>query len=142
MSEAWRDIKILLVPSLWYEAWGIVVIEAHLRGIPVIASDAGALTEAMLGLDYVVPVDAIRGERDEEGGYVVPEQNVEPWVQAVERLMGDEEEYEKVSNEVRDVTERWLKESDERALEGWLLSMSSKDRRDSLMASQMKLTQQ
>jgi hypothetical protein len=55
MEEAWRDIKVLIVPSLWFEAWGIVVIEAHLRGIPVIASDAGALTEAMLGLDYIVP---------------------------------------------------------------------------------------
>lgn len=139
MEEAWRDIKILLVPSLWFEAWGIVVIEAHLRGIPVIASDAGALTEAMLGLDYVMPVNPIRGERDGEEGYVIPQQNVWPWVDAVNSLMSDESEYARVSSDVRSVTERWLRNSDEKALEEWLMSMLRKGRRDSLMTSQVKL---
>jgi glycosyltransferase involved in cell wall biosynthesis len=73
MEEAWRDIKVLLVPSIWLEAWGIVVIEAHLRGIPVISSNAGALPEAMLGLDYIVPVNPIKGERDKTGAYIVPD---------------------------------------------------------------------
>jgi glycosyltransferase involved in cell wall biosynthesis len=140
MEEAWRDIKVLLVPSLWFEAWGIVVIEAHLRGIPVIASDAGALTEAMLGLDYVVPVNPILGERDDEGEYVVPKQDVQPWVQAVNRLMSDVTEYGRVSIEACSVTGQWLNESDERALGGWLMDMSRKGRRDSLMmASQGKM---
>jgi glycosyltransferase involved in cell wall biosynthesis len=139
MEEAWRDIKVLIVPSLWFEAWGIVVIEAHLRGIPVIASDAGALTEAMLGLDYIIPVNPIPGERDEEGEYIIPEQKVWPWIGAVNRLMGDKAEYERVSNEVRSVTERWLGDSDERALEEWLLGMLCKGRRDSLMTSQLKV---
>lgn len=133
MEEAWRDIKILLVPSLWFEAWGIVVIEAHLRGIPVIASDAGALTEAMLGLGYVVPVNHIRGERDEEGEYVIPKQNVEPWVEALNVLMSDKAEYERVSKRVRSVTGKWLGNMDERALEKWLVKLSRKVRRDSLM---------
>lgn len=139
MEEAWRDIKVLLVPSLWFEAWGIVVIEAHLHGIPVIASDAGALTEAMLGLDYIVPVKPIRGERDEKGEYVIPEQNIGPWIEAVDRLMNDQVEYERVSNQVRSVTERWVANSDERALEEWLAGMSHKARRDSLVASQVQL---
>lgn len=139
MEEAWRDIKVLLVPSLWFEAWGIVVIEAHLRGIPVLASDAGALTEAMLGLDYIVPVEPIRGKRDEKGEYVIPEQNIGPWIEAVDRLMNDQVEYERVSNQVRSVTERWVANSDERALEEWLAGMSHKARRDSLVASQVQL---
>lgn len=137
MEEAWRDIKILLVPSLWFEAWGIVVIEAHLRGIPVIASDAGALTEAMLGLDYIIPVSPIRGERNEEGEYVIPQQNVRPWAEAVNRLMSDEAEYGRVSNAVCNVTSRWVRNSDERALEGWFVGMSGKSRRDSLMAPEV-----
>lgn len=31
----------VLAPSLWLEAWGMVVTEALLRGIPAIISDAG-----------------------------------------------------------------------------------------------------
>ena len=95
MEEAWRDIKVLVVPSLWFEAWGIVVIEAHLRGIPVISSNSGALPEAMLGMDdYIVPVNPIEGKRDEEGGYIVAGQDIGPWVKAVDKLMNDRCEYE------------------------------------------------
>ena len=37
IDEAWKGIKVLLVPSFWLEAWGIVVIKAQFRGIPVIS---------------------------------------------------------------------------------------------------------
>ncbi|RMZ73605.1 glycosyltransferase family 4 [Pyrenophora seminiperda CCB06] len=124
MEEAWRNIKVLLVPSLWFEAWGIVTIEAHLRGIPVISSNSGALPEAMLGLDYIIPVNPIRGERDENGAYIVPEQDVTPWVKVVNRLMSDKAEYERLSDKVRSTTEQWLKSMDETALEKWLASLS------------------
>lgn len=120
MEEAWRDMKVLLVPSLWLEAWGIVVIEAHLRGIPVIASDSGALPEAMLGLDYIVPVTSIDGRRDDKGGYIMPEQDITPWVTAVNKLMNNKLEYEELSMNVRNTTEQWLKNVDETGLENWL----------------------
>ncbi|KAM3068412.1 hypothetical protein ACMFMF_009227 [Clarireedia jacksonii] len=123
MEEAWRNIKVLLVPSLWFEAWGIVTIEAHLRGIPVISSDAGALPEAMLGLDHIVPVNPIQGDRDEEGAYIVPVQDLAPWVSVVNRLMSDKAEYERLSNKVRSTTEQWLKNIDETALEKWLIGL-------------------
>ena len=121
MEEAWHDIKVLLVPSFWLEAWGIVVIEAHLRGIPVISSNTGALPEAMLGLDYIVPVNPIGGKRDEEGAYTVPEQDIRPWVKTVNKLMNDRSEYEKLSIKVRDTAEQWVKDLDETALENWLV---------------------
>ena len=124
MEEAWRDIKVLLVPSLWFEAWGIVVIEAHLRGIPVISSDAGALTEAMLGLDHVIHVNPIRGEHDENGEYIVPRQNIWPWLEAVNKLMSAKSEYERLSSEVRNTTEAWLRDIDQRELESWLTDLS------------------
>jgi glycosyltransferase involved in cell wall biosynthesis len=123
MEEAWRDIKVLLVPSLWLEAWGIVVIEAHLRGIPVISSDAGALPEAMLGLDYIVPVNPIQGTRDEKGAYIVPAQDIRPWVKTVNKLMSDKYEYEKLSVKVRSATKQWLKNLDETTLEQWLVDL-------------------
>ena len=126
MDEAWQAIKVLLVPSVWYEAWGIVVIEAHLRGIPVICSNAGALSETMRGLDHVIPVNAIGGERNADGTYAVPEQDVSPWVQALNELMCDRQRYEKLSTRVREETKQWLEEMNETALENWLIGLATK----------------
>lgn len=126
MNEAWRAIKVLLVPSVWYEAWGIVVIEAHLRGIPVVCSDAGALPEAMRGLAHTIPVKAIDGKRDSSGVYVVPKQDIEPWVRTLNELMSNKTSYEKLAMEVRNKTVQWLEDMDESALEGWLLGLGSK----------------
>jgi glycosyltransferase involved in cell wall biosynthesis len=125
MEEAWRDIKVLLVPSLWFEAWGIVLIEAHLRGISVISSDAGALTETMLGLDSVIKVNCIQGERDKDGEYIVPEQDIDPWVKIVNELMSDKSKYERLSMKVRSTTEQWLKNIDDTAQEDWLIDLAS-----------------
>jgi glycosyltransferase involved in cell wall biosynthesis len=129
MEAAWQNIKVLLVPSLWFEAWGIVVVEAHLRGIPVISSDAGALSESMIYLDYIVPVNHIRGERDEEGNYTIPEQNVQPWVETLNKLMSDRAEYERVSDKVRTTTEHWLRDMDPNAVENWLTDMALRAKR-------------
>ena len=41
---------------------------SSLRGIPVIASDAGAIPESMLGLPYIVPIKPLTGARDEDVG--------------------------------------------------------------------------
>ena len=129
MEAAWQNIKVLLVPSLWFEAWGIVVVEAHLRGIPVISSDAGALSESMLSLEYIVPVNRIRGERDEEGRYTIPEQNIQPWVETLNKLMSDRAEYERVSDKVRTTTEQWLRDIDPNAVENWLTDMALRAKR-------------
>lgn len=37
--------QVVVVPSLWYETFGLVVIEAFAKGTPVIASKLGALDE-------------------------------------------------------------------------------------------------
>ncbi len=36
------NTKMLLMPSLWFESFGLVAVEAMLNGIPVLASDRGA----------------------------------------------------------------------------------------------------
>jgi glycosyltransferase involved in cell wall biosynthesis len=123
MDEAWRAIKVLLVPSVWYDAWGIVVIEAHLRGIPVICSDAGALPEAMRNLAHGIPVKPISGARDVHGTYIVPEQDIEPWVKTLNELMSDRALYDELAAEVRTKTVKWLRDMDETALERWMLGL-------------------
>ncbi|KAJ4518130.1 hypothetical protein HRR83_003415 [Exophiala dermatitidis] len=127
MEEAWAQIKVLLVPSLWFEAWGIVIVEAQSRGIPVIASDAGAIPEAKLGIPPIIHVNMLSGERNEEG-YVVPEQDIEPWVEALNKLMTDKEYYEEISERARSETALWLAGLDETALERWLLELSAQKR--------------
>ncbi|CAN9239385.1 unnamed protein product [Alternaria alternata] len=122
-DELWRNIKLLIVPSLWFEAWGIVTVEAHLRGIPVISSNAGALPEAMLGLDHVIPVNTMNGDCDKEGAYIVLNQDIAPWASVVNRLMSDEDQYKRLSDKVRSTTEQWLRGVDGKALEKWLTSL-------------------
>lgn len=41
VSELLRGAKALIFPSVWYETFGMVVIEAFAAGTPVIASDLG-----------------------------------------------------------------------------------------------------
>ncbi|KAF5587110.1 glycosyltransferase family 4 [Fusarium subglutinans] len=127
-KDLWRDIKVLVVPSLWCEAWGMVVVEAHLRGIPVVSSNAGALSESMLGLDYIIPVTPITGQRDESGRYLIPEQDVAPWVKVITKLMQDRSEYEKVSTHVRNTTMKWLKSNSEADIETWLMGMRTESK--------------
>src|SRR5204862_2588803 len=52
--------RVLLMPSLWYEGFGLIVMESMLRGIPVVASDAGGLAEAKHGTGYVIGVRTIQ----------------------------------------------------------------------------------
>ncbi|GBG01565.1 glycosyl transferase family 1 [Azospira sp. I13] len=43
MREAYSQAKVLLMPSIWEESFGRTVIEAQLNGLPVLASNRGAL---------------------------------------------------------------------------------------------------
>ncbi len=94
IEDILRQTRILLVPSLWPETFGLVVPEAMLRGIPVLASNVGGLPEAKLGVDYLLPV--IPGEFI-EGGFVSPPQDLSPWSQALGRLLSDEGAYRRCS---------------------------------------------
>lgn len=46
-KEIYSDCRILLVPSQWEEAYGRVVNEAQISGIPVLASTRGGVPEAV-----------------------------------------------------------------------------------------------
>jgi glycosyltransferase involved in cell wall biosynthesis len=103
VNEIYKRTKVFLMPSLWGESFGQVVVEAMLRGIPVIASSAGGLPEAKLGLDYLIPVKQIERYVPVESLVasimrpIVPEQNLDPWRIVLQRLMEDREHYEQLS---------------------------------------------
>ncbi len=98
IDELFKGTRVLLAPSLWPEAFGYVVTEAMLRGIPVIASDSGGLAEAKLGVDYVVPV---RPAAWRDGRYLSPEQDIGPWSAALNTLLSDAETYRRCSEDSR-----------------------------------------
>jgi glycosyltransferase involved in cell wall biosynthesis len=125
-DELWSSIKVLIVPSLWFEAWGLVVTEAQLRGIPVISSNVGGIPEAKLGVPYIIPVTPLTGEQTERGHYIVKEQNIKPWKEALEKLMTDRKEYERVSNLARETTVEWVKNTGEDSQEKWLESLQKR----------------
>ncbi len=94
--------RVLLVPSLWAEARSRIIPEAMLRAVPVLAANVGGIPEAMLGVDYLLPVRPIARylpELDDQRVPVaeVPEQDIGPWQTALERLLTDAQHYEQLS---------------------------------------------
>jgi glycosyltransferase involved in cell wall biosynthesis len=94
--------RVLLVPSLWAEARSRIILEAMLRGVPILASNIGGIPEAMLGAGCLLPVRPIeryRHEVDEQMVPVaeVPEQDTDPWHEALRRILTDRQHYEQLS---------------------------------------------
>ncbi len=47
MQNFYRQIDVLIVPSIWQEAFGLVILEATANGLPVIANRRGGIPEAL-----------------------------------------------------------------------------------------------
>ena len=94
IDEIFAQTSVLLVPSLWPESFGYVVVEAMLRGVPVLAGNVGGLPEAKLGVPFTLPVTPATRV---DGRYVFPPQDVAPWVRALREMTRDAAEYERCS---------------------------------------------
>lgn len=106
MDPVYAQTRIALVPSLWAEARSRIILEAMARGIPVLASRVGGLEEAMLGMDYLLPVNPVSRFKPGVDSLMVPlaeipPQDVTPWQGAVERLTADRRHYEDLSARCR-----------------------------------------
>jgi glycosyltransferase involved in cell wall biosynthesis len=86
--DFYRVSRVVLMPSLWRESLGRVSIEAMATGIPVLASDRGALPETRGNAGFVFAIP----DRCTPASAVVPTaQDVVPWVAVIERLCTDPE---------------------------------------------------
>lgn len=106
IDEIFARTRILLVPSLWAEAFGRIATEAMLRGIPVLASNVGGLPEAKLGVDYVLPVRPIehyekRFDDKMNPIPVVPEQDIVPWLNTLQEILNNRDHYNELSRASR-----------------------------------------
>ena len=98
--------RLLLMPSLWLEGFGLIAMEAMLRGLPVIASDSGGLVEAKAGTGFAIPIRPIErfepvfDETHMPKPVEVP-QAIEPWEEALRLLLTDRQVYESESDKSR-----------------------------------------
>lgn len=98
IEEFLAAAKVLLVPSLWLEGFGLVVMEAMLAGVPVIASNSGGLPEAKAGTGFVIPVRQIEAYEplfDDRNmpRPLLPSQDIGPWLEALRLLLASPQGY-------------------------------------------------
>lgn len=120
--------RILLMPSLWYEGFGLIVMEAMLRGIPVVSSDSGGLKEAKRGTGHVIPVKTIEKYQPVFDEHAMPKpvvqpNDVGPWIAAIEELLGDRAAYERESAASRAAAERFVNGLDAGQMERYLCGL-------------------
>jgi len=106
IDDVLRQTRVMLAPSLWAEARSRMILEAMSRGIPVMASDVGGLAEAMLGMDYLLPVNPVAHYRPMVDELMVPAveippQDVGPWAAVLDRLLNDRAHYERLAAQSR-----------------------------------------
>jgi glycosyltransferase involved in cell wall biosynthesis len=83
--DFYRVSRVVLVPSVWRETFGRVAAEALANGLPVLASDRGALPETLgdAGFVFALPASCT------PSGGVPTARQVEPWIATIERLWDD-----------------------------------------------------
>jgi len=48
LRQAYADARFVVVPSVWYEVFGLIVLEAYAAGKPVVVSQIGGLAELVI----------------------------------------------------------------------------------------------
>ena len=100
----WRVTKLVLMPSLFLESQGMVAVEAMTNGIPVIASDRGALPETLGVAGLILPLP---GHLTPFSRHLPSVAEVEPWLAAIERIWDDRDGYEAHRGRCLAESKRW-----------------------------------
>ncbi len=128
IDDVLAQTRLLVMPSLWYEGFGLIVMEAMLRGIPVVSSDSGGLKEAKHGTGYVIPVRTIERYQPMFDEHAMPKPVVEendpaPWVAAIEELLTGRAAYEREAEASRQAALRFTATLDAGDMERYLATL-------------------
>jgi glycosyltransferase involved in cell wall biosynthesis/Tfp pilus assembly protein PilF len=96
--------RLLLMPSLWLESFGLVAAEAMLNGIPVLASNRGALPDTIGEAGFVLEIPA---RYTPETRDLPTAAEVDPWIEAISGLWDNPAEYDRCSRAARERADRW-----------------------------------
>jgi hypothetical protein len=96
--------KLLLMPSLWLESFGLVAVEAMFNGVPVLASNRGALPETIgdAGFLFDIPDRYTFQTREPPTA-----DEVAPWIETIIRLWDNSVEYDRCSRAARQRAQAW-----------------------------------
>jgi Glycosyl transferases group 1 len=113
IDEILKQTRILITPSLIPEGGSRIIMEAMLRGIPALAGNLGAMPESKLGVEYVLPVAPIRNYKSTVDHCMipvpeVPQQNIEPWLSALQTLLSDRSHYEDIAKRSREAALKYV----------------------------------
>jgi glycosyltransferase involved in cell wall biosynthesis len=107
MRIIYSQTKLLLVPSLCPEAFGRVIVEAGLNGIPSVASNVGGIPEAIL-----------------TGGILVDQyMDVDIWINGIRKILS-KKNYEEYSQLALESANKNLKDWTDDFIEKFLLSQN------------------
>jgi glycosyltransferase involved in cell wall biosynthesis len=131
IDDLLRATRVLLMPSLWVEGFGLIVMEAMLRGIPVVSSDSGGLREAKQGTGYLIPVagiDRYLPVFDEHGmpEPMAPYNDAAPWAAAIAERLSDAKAYARESEASWEASHRFISRLDAGEMERYLFSLGTR----------------
>lgn len=86
LDELYRQAMFSVVPSEWYEPFGLVILESFARGRPVVASRIGGIPEVVT---------------DDVDGVLVPAGEPQVLADEIERLAGDPARRRRMAEEAR-----------------------------------------
>lgn len=102
--DFYRVSRALLMPSLWRESFGRVAAEALANGLPVLASDRGALPETLGDAGFLFTIPA---RCTPTSGAIPTAREVAPWIATVERLWDDPDWEQAQRERAREAANRW-----------------------------------
>lgn len=85
-DEFFSNVDVLIVPSLWHEPFGLVVLEAFSHNIPVICTNRGALPELV---------------KNGVNGYIYDPDNVQSIINIIDLLIKDVKLLYKLKNNIQ-----------------------------------------
>ncbi|KAK4914228.1 hypothetical protein LTR66_017162 [Elasticomyces elasticus] len=126
-EKEFDNISVLVMPSLWCEAWGLIATECQLRGIPVMGANNGGIPESKCYAPPLLPVVPLDGnKRDDKGQYLIPQQDARPWIEELDRLLTKQDYYRTIRMMSFCAAHDFIEHFDYRGMEKFLQSVMKK----------------